>query len=510
MASEGVSRRRRYPNGRSSWFKNPESALRYKSGKQKYFAKTYLSLPRDGDFRKFWRENLIGENYRSANAGGKLIRSALGYYGPGDYRSFFKKYVPRGTFSRIGSAVGGWTGIPGMSDVGGYAGQKLANYAGFGDYSSNQIVGGGSNNQQMISVNKTDLSGDVYVQREEFVGNVVVTGNAGQPTAFQVTSYSLNPGLAKTFPWLSQIAQNFTLYEFYGLIFQYKPLFSEDAGVSSNLGKVIMCTEYDPSSTNFLTSVQMENYDYSNSSKPSCGMHHGVETKSSQQALNMQYVRTGSTTRDLIFTDIGNFQIGTEGIPLAAGATSAIIGELWVTYRVKLSRAEIYGSLLGNNILNDYLSGTTVAAALTTGTTFVKSSNNIGITVFPVSATAFQVQFPVSMSLGYFLVMFQFQSGGTVFTTQIVNTCTANVNCQFYRPGFELPGNVSSPVSGPAGTVTGTTSNNAIVGAQWIYVNSPGLSQATFQVNVSAALTNTSSWRMWVQQAPQNQSISLT
>lgn len=456
---------------------------------------------------------VFGKTWAEADPNQKLARRAFRYRGEGDYRDWLR-YGSRGLGALAGGAMGymsgGYTGASQGLSSGWGKGAQFSKFMGWGDYSTNQIIAGGDSNQQQISVNQGDLTGDVYIARTEFVRNVVVTGTAGGTSAFQVTSFALNPGLQSTFPWLSQVANCFTLYEFQGLIFQYKPLFSEDAGTSNTLGKVILATEYDPSAPDFLTSVQMENYDYCNSAKPSCGIVHGVETANSQQALNLQYIRTGTTTRDLIFTDIGKFQLATEGIPLPAAATSVIVGELWVTYKVKLSRAEIYSSLLGNNIGLDILRGTTSAAALTTGTTFTKSTNTIGVTVTPSTATQFFILFPVTLNLGYFQVQVIFNSGATVFTTQLFNQCANLVNCQFYTPGETLVGSTANGLAAPLGAYTGTTSNTGISITQWIYVNSPGLTQASFTVNVSAALTATTTWKVIVTQSPQLASVALT
>lgn len=207
-----------------------------------------------------------------------------------------------------------------------------------------------------------DLTGDVYLARREFLGNVTasVTGsnsntagvNMPIQSQFSVQSYNINAGLRTTFPWLSQVAKNFTLYEMHGIVFEYKPTCGEFGNMNTNaLGKVVMCTQYDPDAPVFTSSVQMENYDYATACKPSEHMLHGVETKHSQRATNMLYVRTGPTSKDEILTDIGDFQIATEGIamniPPNGGVSTTYqipIGELWVAYKVKLSRANIYNA----------------------------------------------------------------------------------------------------------------------------------------------------------------------
>ena len=452
---------------------------------------------------------LYGLNWAAATAAQKNARTGMGYRGEGDYKSFMSKFVPKGSWAYAGRTLGGMSGIPGAGAVGSFIGNKIANFTGFGDYSSNSLAGGDMNNQTSISVNKTDNTGDIFVTRSEFVQNVTVTGPAGGTTLFQLSSFGLNPGLSQTFPWLSQIAQNYALYDFEGLMFQYKPMFTESAGSSSSLGKVIMATSYDPEQTVFRSSIEMENYDYANASKPSSGMVHGVETAQRQQALNMLYIRTGATTRSLVFSDIGRFMLATEGVPLASAQTTAIVGELWVTYRVRLSRAELYNSLLGYAIATDVLRGTCSTSSLTSGTTFVKSTNSIGVQVVATGSTSsFQILFPVNISLGSYQIMAQFSSGATAFAAQSSSVFNAPLNCVTYFPGTSLPG-AGGSFYGPGGTYTGTTSNNSIYESTYITISSPGLSQASIICNVANALTSTSTWSVIVTQSNTNVSLSL-
>jgi hypothetical protein len=242
----------------------------------------------------------------------------------------------------------------------GVSGIRYPKLRGLGSYDEevqdNALIHGPSQGGAMdiASVNPTmmDDSGDVVISHKEFVRNIVVNGEGGLQSAFALNKFPINPGLQESFPFLSQLAQNFTMYSMEGCMFQYKPLSGEGGGVSNQLGKVIMTTDYDPQAEPFINSIQMENYQYSQSAKPSVGMRHGVECKKSQGTLEMQYVRTGKSTRDKAWTDLGLFQVATEGIPLPAGAgnKNMIIGELWVTYRIRLSRANLYSAMLGYNI----------------------------------------------------------------------------------------------------------------------------------------------------------------
>lgn len=105
----------------------------------------------------------FGKDWASATNDQKMARRAMQFRGQGDYKSWIKKVVPDGSFSYLGRQLGGLTGIPGMNAVGSWAGNKLSKFVGFGDYgtSFNQITGGANKGQ--ISVNETDMTGDVYI-----------------------------------------------------------------------------------------------------------------------------------------------------------------------------------------------------------------------------------------------------------------------------------------------------------------------------------------------------------
>lgn len=308
--------------------------------------------------------NTFGSSWQEANRTEKQARLAAGYRGAGDY----SKYRRFG--ARLGNALAG--GIRGWRDGG-------SRFRGFGDYSGdngtvttyggpvdNQLIEGGN---PPLSVNSSnDLTGDIIFNHTEFIGNITASS-----TGFENRTFPINPGLPGTFPFLSQIARNFTLYEFNGVIFEFRPTSGEFGSTSNALGKVIMATDYDPDAAPFTNSTQMENYDYASSSKPSLTARHGVETALNQSALRMSYIRTGNTSRDKIFTDIGQFQLATEGLP-----ETGVVGELWVTYKVKLSRSQISGVSLPYSYAH-YTASASNAAFFNDSDT--EKYNNIGCTI---------------------------------------------------------------------------------------------------------------------------------
>lgn len=369
-----------------------------------------------------------GETWAAADRAQKMARLRDGYRGLGDYRDYLK-YVPRA----IGGAYGAYTGgLPGAAR-GWNLGAGVSKFIGWGDYQDasssaygptvdNQLLPGG-NAPISVNADPTNKTGDLFFTHTEFITNIYNTS-----TGFENRAFPLNPGMKETFPFLSQLAKNFTMYEFHGLIFEYRPTSGEFGSASNALGKIIMATDYDPDSPPFVTSQNMENYDYATSCKPSVGMRHGVETAPNQSATKMQYIRTIDGTRDKIFTDIGLFQIATDGLPTAgAGA----IGELWVTYCVKLSRSQILP-------LEDNMVGCFRMAGLVHTTspfsnypifetdTRIIMENHVGGSGVVLKEPD-SMEFPESTTGGTYLIMFTANSTSNDHTMQYSMTSTHRI-----------------------------------------------------------------------------------
>lgn len=422
----------------------------------------------------------FGKDWRSADGNQKVFRRGVGYRGDGDY-----------DWSGLGRKIGHW-GLRGLGAIGGGmtgmgvqqgwdVGAKLSQFGGFGDYgpvTTNQIVSGsGMSDQQQLSVNSNpdNLSGDIVITHTEFVQNVSVISSGAGTTSFQIQSFSLNPGLSTVFPFLSQLATNFTLFEFAGLMFQYKPTSGEFGSTNSNaLGKVIMATNYDPDSSSFTGSQQMENYDYAQASKPSCGLVHGVETKEGQRFSNQLYVRAGLSTKDKVLTDLGLFQVATEGIYTGSAGTY-VIGELWVTYKIKLSRANINDNSLGATILFSNNIQTINVSTVPGGQMQASSASTLPLTIANINTTTFRVTFPQNLSSGSFRVnIFAVLAAGIpVQSFGAVNTIVNATNYVPYNSGtyFNVP-NAASTTTQQIGVFYD------------IIINAPGALQASFNQTI--------------------------
>jgi len=416
----------------------------------------------------------FGKDWASATPNQRITRSGFGYRGEGDYDGDWK-------FSLFGDNF-----------MAGNTVQTNTGYQGSGDYTTNQIMGGDMNMAKVSpSMGKT---GDIVLAHSEFVSNVFATGNASNVSTFTQQAFPLNPGLPQVFPWLAQIASSFQLYDWEGLIFTYKPLQGE--GGSNVLGKVVMACTYDPEASippgqagPYSSSIHMETADYATCTKPAQGVAQGIETARGSSATNMLYVRNGATSRQKIFTDVGTFVVANEGVPVPSG-TTIVIGEIWVSYKIRLSRALLFDSYLNNSVPFDNY-------RITTGTTLIngaqlrKSTNTIVDPTLPLgnltaqqfpnggfsssNLLGFTFWFPVAINFGSYQVYIIWTQ-----TIPTAKTMTVTVgNASLVEPGLLLSG-------GSAVNVVNAAAQNSTT-SFYMTCAAPGAQQSNFTVLLSAA-----------------------
>jgi hypothetical protein len=184
----------------------------------------------------------------------------------------------------------------------------------------------------------------------------VVRGSTG----FTNTVFDVNPANAGMFPWLSTLADSYSTYSFNGLVVMFKSTSAQAVGtVDTALGRVCLASMYDVLQPPFVTMVDMEAHEFSNSCKPSEPCLHGIECKKSDLVLKDLYVTTpdqafSTRTVDQRFHDLAKFQFATEGMQMATQ-----IGELWVTYDIDL---KINRMPINNHAFGHWISGGADAA----------------------------------------------------------------------------------------------------------------------------------------------------
>nr|QKV51167.1 putative capsid protein [Crucivirus sp.] len=255
------------------------------------------------------------------------------------------------------------------------------------------------------------------VQHREYIGDV------SSSTAFTNTTYSINPAVPTTFPWLSTIAKNFEEYDFKQLAFQFKST-SADALNSTNtaLGTVIGATIYNSVNPAFTSKQQMENYEFAKSSKPSEDQVYPVECAHGENPVEQLYTRVGPVPSgaDPRLYDLGTFQQATVGSQAAA-----VIGELWVLYTVELYKPKLESA--GASILSSHYR-LNVDDILSPNKYFrdvnpllPEQGSTLDLTIGTNTIT-----WPSTISEGNFLIMYSQDGIGTVQTTSPTIAATSN------------------------------------------------------------------------------------
>jgi len=67
---------------------------------------------------------------------------------------------------------------------------------------------------------KTLSNGDCVITHREYVADILAGAN--NPSAFNVTTFPVNPGQSSSFQWLSRIAANYESYQFQSLSAEYE------------------------------------------------------------------------------------------------------------------------------------------------------------------------------------------------------------------------------------------------------------------------------------------------
>jgi len=248
-----------------------------------------------------------------------------------DYRG-----LSAGIGQSLGRSIGGMIGGPAGAGIGaslGYgAGSLFSHITGLGDYTvkKNTIV-----YPDQIPLFQPTNDGCILVSHKEYITDIISSGSVG---AFKVDSFDVNPGLPGSFPWLSILAQAYDEWQPLGIVYAFKST-SADALNSTNtaLGTVVMATEYNPLNPVYVNKQQMEQCVFSGSSRTSSSLMHPLECDFNQTREVFNIRQGGLQNGDPRLYDLGRFSIASSGLQ----GTDVDIGELWVTYSIKLMKPRL-------------------------------------------------------------------------------------------------------------------------------------------------------------------------
>lgn len=218
-------------------------------------------------------------------------------------------------------------------------------YSGRGAYTANNLVNGGRPSMEYVSAN--DETQTLIISHREYLQDIFGASTAG----FTCESWNLNPGLTENFPWLSQIAMNYEEYEFIQLVYDFQSTVDPSAtnNTSGACGTIIMATNYNAASPKFTNKETMMQYHGANSGRVTEHHCHGVECDPAKNAgAPQKYTRVNpvQSGQDLKSFDLGTFQLAQVNLP--STFFNQQIGELWVTYTVKLTKPRVMAAMAGN------------------------------------------------------------------------------------------------------------------------------------------------------------------
>ena len=216
-------------------------------------------------------------------------------------------------------------------------------YSGRGAYTeSNGLFEGGR--ESTVVNGMGDESQSIVISSRDYLQDVYGAGSS----AFTVESWQINPGLFENFPSLAQHAVNYEEYELIQCVFEYRSTVDANAMSNTNgaTGTLIMATNYNPAAPNFTTKEAMMQYHGAQSCRVVDSMIHGVECDPSKNAgAPQKFVRTQPVIQyqDIKTFDVGKFQMAQVNLPSAF--QNQQIGELYVSYTVKLTKPRLFSAL---------------------------------------------------------------------------------------------------------------------------------------------------------------------
>jgi len=199
-------------------------------------------------------------------------------------------------------------------------------------------IGNGSMLASAVPMMHSLTDRGVRVQHHEFLGDI-----SSSTSAISILSYALNPGMARTFPWLAKMAAGFQRYKINGLAFFFKSS-SANALNSTNtaLGWVGGAVQYNVYDTAPISKQIFLNLTGAREGKPSEDNIYPVECSRALTNFTSYFIRSAPVADDMAKYDFANFHLAVGGSQAAA-----VVGELHVAYDVTLIEPNLEGNVAG-------------------------------------------------------------------------------------------------------------------------------------------------------------------
>lgn len=204
-------------------------------------------------------------------------------------------------------------------------------------------------------------------------------GEVNSSIAYDLQNFDINPGMSRTFPWLSGLAHSFQKYRLNGLIFFFKSTASNVAVASANnaLGTVLGAVNYNVYADDPGDKISFLALSGAVAGKTTEHQVFPVECEPDMTVYTTRYVRHGAVDDDLAKYDAGKFLLAELG-----SQNANTIGELYVAYDITLMAPKI-----GDPETSARYLATGVDNTHPLGTAVTRTFDNVGLTIDPVAKT---------------------------------------------------------------------------------------------------------------------------
>lgn len=224
-----------------------------------------------------------------------------------------------------------------------YIGNKLKKLIGKGDYalegnqaSINSLIKGHPSAYSSFGGNHAEM----VVEYREYLGDLstlTVTASTsttpvGPDTNLFLKPYAVNPGLATSFPWLSNIARNYEEYIFDGLVYEFVSTTSP-YNQNSAMGEVIITSQDNTTGPALTTRQQIFNTEMCCTARLDKNIMYGIECKRPAQQWYYVNATAAPNTTNPNLNNFCNVYFGSQ--VASTFPSNSVLGEVWVTYRVR-------------------------------------------------------------------------------------------------------------------------------------------------------------------------------
>jgi hypothetical protein len=462
----------------------------------------------------------VTRNDPNTTAVQKQRRTAFGYTGPGLYGGqggYSLSQVARQAWKygrpmlHAALSTGPTAGL--YNEASNLYKKSGAKWLGSGGYEANTLMMDGAQKETGLLIDSGDEADTIVISDTEFVKDIFAPTFSSASSGFAQQQLEVNPGLPDFAPNLSQLAANYGEYTLLQLVYELRPVISENNVNNGQSGIVMMAFNYNPNDDPFDNKEDIMQAHGGVSGRITDKIVCGVECDPSKTNKTSFFVRTQPFPhgKDADEYDPGRLSICTNNIPLAFQSTQ--ICELWVSYTVQLRKRKA-GAIRLINQQRDLFANMTQSnfalGALFTPTNMLENlkaqSSNLGcgLAAGIDSAAQLRLLFPAAFNG---IVEVELRVEGSLMASGSVSSSIL-ANSQISRIADMFSAGAAGDV--PASEITNLTGDLFVYKTHLRVRSAVGGADNAIQFQVSASTGIASSWTLEVKEyfaMPQSRAV---